>query len=207
MKTTLHALCLFFAFTLLMVSCKEKEPKEDAIFDPRYPETPQITKQANDKLSEADFIFMHDNYLVELYVQDSTNKVMKKVPDFDHLPKGVMATYNLIRDKNGNVMYVAEFPYSASGDWENIYESIFDESGNLLLFVRKSSFIFGQAVVAEKSQYFYNTDHKLVKKTYDLKDGQENPIPDGTSVDFPYRFSYEKYKTRKDWLAAHNLDK
>lgn len=206
MKNTLRIVCLIFTCCYLMVSCKEKEPKEDAIFDPRYPETPQIEKQANDILAEADYVFMHANYQVELYVQDSITKEMKKVPDFDHLPQGLSATYNVIRDHNGNIMYVAEFPYSVSGDWENIYESVFSESGNLLLFVRKSSFMFSQAVVAEKSQYYYNPDHKLLKKTYELKDGQENPIPDGTAIDFPYRFPYEKYKTRKDWLDAHGLE-
>jgi len=67
------------------------------------------------------------------------------VPDFDHLPKDLVATYNLIRDKNGNVMYVAEFHIQLPATGK-IFTKVFSTKVQPPLFVRKSSFVFGQAV-------------------------------------------------------------
>lgn len=190
-----------------LFSCGDKDLKEDAVFDPKEPETAQIIKQTNDILAEADRVFMRENYLVELYVQDSTKKDITKVDNFENPPVGLSSTYNIIRYKSGEIMYAAEFPYCASGEWENIYESIFDEQGNLLKFVRKSSFVSNNMVVAEKSEYFYNSDHKLLKKTYERKDQNNKAIGDEVNINFKYRFPYERYKTRTEWLEAHGLKK
>lgn len=210
MKKLLFKSLVLFTSCLLFTSC-EKELPEDAVWDPRYPETDGICAQAKELLSEADLIFMRDNYLVELYTQVGEEGI-KLVPDFENIPTNLTATYNIIRNKEGHVMYAAEFPYSESGDWENIYESIFDDKGDLVVFVRKSSFFYNDdkhsdVIVYEKSEYFFNSDHELVKKTYQLKFGDKTEVPQGIKIDFQYRFPYEKYMTRKKWLKGHGLEK
>lgn len=193
--------------TLLFLSCSDKEIREDAIYDPKEPETAEIIKQSNELLNQADYIFMRENYLVELYVQDSTKQEIIRVPNFENIPAGLIATYNIIRYKSGEIMYVAEFPYSTTGDWENIYESVFDETGKLLKFVRKSRFIEKDNLVSEKSEYYYNSKHKLLKKTYECMDQNNKNIADDNELEFKFRFPYNKHFTRAEWLEAHGLKK
>ncbi len=203
MKNSFLKIFILVLWSINFVCCKEKELPEDAVLDLRNSETPAIESQANDLMARADYIMMRSNYLVELYVQDSTSKVLRKVANFDTIPPKLASVYNVIRNQNGDIFYVAEFPYSPTGEYENIYESVFDNSGNLLLFVRKSTF----DIVYEKSEYFYNERHDLVKKTYFLSDIEDKEIPSQLKINFNYRFPYEKYKTRKEWLKAHGLEK
>lgn len=201
---------ILFSSCFLFASCEKKLP-EDAIYDPRYPETDKIIEEAKDILNQADHIFMRENYLVELYIQTDDEEI-KLVPHFQDVPENLSSTFNIIRNKDGNIMYVAEFPYSESGDWENIYESIYDSKGDLILFVRKSSFLHSdslntEVVIYEKSEYYYSSSHKLLKKTYLMKYAKQDQVPTGVKVDFPYRFDYKKYKTRRKFLRAHDLDK
>lgn len=204
MKTKL-ILCAISS--LLLFACGNKDLKEDAVFDPKEVGTSEVIKQSNDILAEADRIFMRENYLVELYIEDSTKTSLQKVDNFENIPAGLVATYNIIRYKSGEIMYVAEFPYCKTNEWENIYESLFDETGNLLKFVRKSSFFEANMVVAEKSEYYYNAEHDLLKKTYERKDQNNKAIPDEVELKFQYRFPYAKYTSRAEWLEAHGLAK
>jgi hypothetical protein len=211
MRNILFTSLILFTSCLFLTAC-EKELPEDAVYDPRFPETDGICVQAKDLLKQADLIFMRDNYLVELYTQAGEEQGIKLVSNFDNAPENLTATYNIIRNKEGHIMYAAEFPYSESGDWENIYESVFNDKGDILVFVRKSSFFYNDAnhsdvIVYEKSEYFYNSDQKLIKKTYQLKFGDKTEIPQGVKIDFQYRFPYKKYMTRKKWLKAHSLEK
>lgn len=206
MKKEVVKMMLFLSMSLFFFSCGEKV-KEDETYDPRYPETAQITKEANDILALADNVFMRNNSLVELYTQENNSNELKLVPNFEHVSSNLKAIYNIIKYKDGQVMYVAEFPFSASNDWENIYESIFDERGNLILFVRKSSFLSDKKIVREKSEYFYDESHRLLKKTYLIVDAQDKPIPEDVKINFSARFPYEKCMTRKDWLESHAMSK
>ncbi len=198
------ALILFT--TLILASCSKKIMKEDAIFDPKKTETPKIIEESDNALNIATRIFLNENYYVELYTQDKDQDLVK-VEDFNNVTPELSASYNLIRYKSGEMMYVAEFPYAESGDWENIYESVFDIEGNLLKFIRKSSFVEGDRLISEKSEYYYNKRHELIKKTYEIKDHKNQPIEDISGIDFKYRFPYEIYPTRKKWLKAHGLER
>ncbi len=211
MKNIFLTSLVLFSSCLLFASCEKKLP-EDAIYDPRHSDAETIMADAQLILDRVDHIFMKENYQVELYIQTADDKGIKKVPHFEDIPENISATYNIIRNKDGNIMYAAEFPYSQSGDYENIYESIYNTKGDLIKFVRKSSFFHSDTlntdvVAYEKSEYYYNLKHKLLKKTYVMKYGPLNKVPLGVKVEFPYRFKYKKYKTRKKWLRAHDLEK
>ncbi len=197
---------LILLSSLFLFSCSKKIMKEDAIFDPKKDETPQIIAESDNVLNIATRIFLQENYYVELYTQNE-NKGLVKVDNFENLSPEFIASYNLIRYKSGEIMYVAEFPYAKSGNWENIYESVFDKEGYLLKFIRKSSFVQDNRLVSEKSEYYYNKKHELIKKTYEIKDHKDRPINDITGIDFKYRLPYEISLTRKKWLKAHGLEK
>ncbi|MDR1679155.1 MAG: hypothetical protein LBR81_05185 [Prevotellaceae bacterium] len=197
--------CLFSVLSIFLLSCNS-ELKEDAVFDPKNPETPAIAKRADTLMAEVVSVFLFRNYGVELYVQTKNNNNLLRVDNFDNLPENLVASYNIIRNSKDEVIYTAEFPYSASGEWENIYEHIFNDDGNLLLFMRKSTFQNGRQSVSEKSEYYYNAAHKLLKKTYEIKDDKDQEITDYSEISFLYRFPYEQYKTRSEWLKAHKID-
>ncbi len=203
LKSYVISICLI----LFLFSCK-KEIKEDGVFDQRDPQSAIVKAEADSIYRKiADKIFMTDNTFVELYIQNGSDTKMQKVDDFENVPPNLSASYNLMRNADGNVMYVAEFPFYKKGYPENIYESIFDNEGNLLLFVRQSTFPSDNKLIFEKSEYYYNKNHDLIKKTYQIADGNGKPIPEDAIIKFDYRFPYEKYMTRAEWLKAHHLEK
>lgn len=205
MKKNISLIAIVLSIAVLSGCGCTKTLNENAVFDPKYPETPQREQLADSILKVADYFFMRNNYFVELYVRDSTSMTMQQVPTFyENLPSDIESTYNMIRYEDGNIMYVAEFPYSPTREWENIYESFFDKDGSLVLFTRQSSFIVENKAMYEKSTYLYDIDHKLLKKTYTLKDNTEKELSE-TEISFPFRFPYKQYKTREAWLKAHKL--
>ena len=211
MKNFMLTTLILFSSCFLFAGC-EKELPEDAVYDPRYPETDKIVEEAKGILGQADFIFMRENFRVEIYYQTKNDNAIKLVSDYENRPDNLKSVFNVIRNKEGNIMYVAEFLYGESGEWENTYEHIFNSEGDLLVFVRKSSFLQNDTlnkdvVIYEKSEYYYNRNHKLLKKNYLMKYANQNQAPLGVKVEFPYRFEYKQYKTRKKWLKAHDLDK
>lgn len=129
------------------------------------------------------------------------DKLINKVPNFNDVPESFYASYNLIKSKSGNIVYIAEYPFSESDDWYLIYENFFDENGNLIAFVRKCSFFNGECaeIVHEKSEYYYNSKHELIKKTFEIKDGKNKTL-DFKKCVFNYRFGYQRYLTLNEFL-------
>ena len=114
----------------------------------------------------------------------------------------------MIRNKAGQIIYIAEYPESESGDWNLIYENYFDTNGNLIAFIRKCSFFNGECaeIVHEKSDYYYNLKHELIKKTYEITDGDKKAL-DFKKCVFNYRYDYKKYTTLSDYLNKYRFEK
>lgn len=201
---------IYFLLSLfLFTACSEERLAEEATYDPREEGSDEICAKSDSILSVADRIFMSENWFVELYVQNGETNEMKKVPNFDVLPKVLKAYYNVIRYSNGEIMYVVEFDTNKEGKYEHTYESLFDEEGNLIEFIRKSTFTGSECTgeAFEKSEYYYNSSHDLIKKTYALKDAATDVNIMISKCKFKYRTPYEIYTTREEWLKAHNLEK
>lgn len=210
MKKTYFSIAFLVSILMLLCGCGNNDLKEDAVYDPRYPETAAYVKQANLLEAQVNDILMHNNQYVELYYQYEDDEAMHKVPNFDKLDKQkVKAVYNVIRYNNGELMSVNEMPYCKTGEWDNEYISLFNEQGNLIKFTRVSMFSIPKEGVAmiEKSDYYYDNSHKLLKKNYTLKDlrNPEKEVDPSTIKSFPYRFDYKKYMTKGDWLEVHGL--
>jgi hypothetical protein len=191
----------------LFSSCKKDTVNEEAIFDPQNKESEQITQKYQQLVAKAEFIFDRQNYLVELYYQEKGSDEMIKTPSFNDIPANkVQAFYNLIRYSNGQLMYVNEFPLTEPRNWDIIYESYFDENGKIVVFSRLCTFYNSKCadLVSEKSEYFYNKEFKLIKKTYQIVDGNEKPLHYQDCV-FPYRFPYDIYKNADEWLKKHPI--
>ncbi|MCK9163078.1 MAG: hypothetical protein WCR29_05185 [Bacteroidales bacterium] len=95
------------------------------------------------------------------------------------------------------IMYVREMILNENQAWDYIYENVFDENGVERLFIRHySTFKSVCAEVAfELSEYFYDENNELIKKTYSIFDGQNNPL----DID-------DCWMEREDYLIYKNFD-
>ena len=103
------------------------------------------------------------------------------------------------------VLYVREMVLNENQAWDYIYENIFDENGVGRLFIRHySTFKSVCAEVAfELSEYFFNENNDLIKKTYSAFDGQQHPL----DIEYCWmdREEYLKYKTFTELNSRFNL--
>lgn len=93
------------------------------------------------------------------------------------------------------VMYVGEMILNENQAWDFIYETIFDQDGLTRMFIRQySTFNSVCAQVAfERSEYFFNAQNEVIKKTYEIFDANHNPL----NIDdcWMEREDYIKYKS------------
>lgn len=183
----------------------------------------EIEEETNIELNSKDFKIVLNTYnqleekvlkcyktnisCVELYIQMSETSGIKRVAKFNDSIDTYFSSYNVIRDNFGHIIHIAEYPFSESGDWDLVYENYFDTNGNLIAFVRTSSFFNGvcSEIVRENSEYFYNNKHELIKKTYSISDGDNKKINAEKCV-FNYRFKYQQEFTIDDYLAKHKFE-
>jgi len=154
-----------------LISCNSQttEITEESNFDLKSTDLTNVLKTFSSISKEVDIVYKKDTDMEGL---------IKKVPDFNDTAESFYASYNMIRNKAGQIIYIAEYPESESGDWNLIYENYFDTNGNLIAFIRKCSFFNGECaeIVHEKSDYYYNLKHELIKKTYEVTDGDKKSL-------------------------------
>ncbi|MES2064661.1 MAG: hypothetical protein V4456_22275 [Bacteroidota bacterium] len=142
--------------------------------------------------------------------------VLVKVPnkkDFVYVyngkwPNEVEYTLNILKNKNGNIIYVSQSPFSESGDWDISYEHYFDEEGNVFAFYKEES-IFDEnvkgGVVRSKLLNYYNKNFKIITQNNWLVDVNGNVIK-ANKNDFDFRdYNYTIYKNLADCLKGYNI--
>lgn len=121
----------------------------------------------------------------------------------------LLKRYDVIKgydeEESKNYVYIKEYIFNKNQAWDFIYERIYDNEGKLKYFVRRyNTYNSGCAEVAfEESEYFYNPNGDLVKKTYQIYDSQNNPLDiDNCYMD---REVYDKYMLLQDFLRTNPL--
>jgi hypothetical protein len=108
-------------------------------------------------------------------------------------PENTVVSINLLRDRNGSIIYYAEYPFSQSGDWFIGYEYYVDTlTGHIYGFRRTANFFNSMCVdgvLEEESMYFFNNEFKLIGKEYILNDTDGKDVL-GASCYFPYDYVY-----------------
>jgi hypothetical protein len=108
-------------------------------------------------------------------------------------PKKLEAIYQVCRDSLGRIVYLAESPFSASGDWDIVYRSYYDGRGRIFAFERTAGF-FNSACIEgalyETTVKFFNAQGQVVATEQTYADDKGTPIRD-KPCDFPYNFPYE----------------
>lgn len=204
MRQTIIILLLF----IITIDCKAQPIKilEETIYELKSPDLNNCLERYNFIANEVELIYNQDTTKIELYLQIEENGLISRVKNFDNVPEDFYASYNVIRSKIGKIIYISEYPHSGSGDWDLGYENYFDEKGNLIAFIRKCGFFNGVCaeIIHEKSEYFYNLKHVLVKKTYEITDENKKPLNYKNCI-FNYRYDYKQYLTLEDYLEKNKF--
>lgn len=199
---------LFAILFSILISCDSRPKKifEETIFQSNSAELKTILKKYEDLSKDVSLIYKNNFKSLELYLQLNDSGIVSRVPNFDQIPEAYSATFNLMKNKSYKIFYIGECPHCESGDWYIVYESYFDENGNLIAFVRNCNFFNGECagVVYEKSEYFYNMQHIMIKKTYEITDKDKKPL-DYKKCVFNYRFKYSQCLTLSDYLKNHKF--
>jgi len=181
---------------------------EDSIYDSQSPEIGKIQEQYETISNYVEHVIKDDSK-VELYLQAKKNANVFRVHDFENLPDSLYASYCTIRNKENSIIYIAQTLYSFSGDWLILYENYLDDHGNLICFKRSYSdfsFIRGsESAKSEESIYFFDKNHKLLKKTYKLMDAQKNPVKCET-CEKNILLDYVIYKSLDDILGNNKAE-
>lgn len=139
-----------------------------------------------------DTLFNHDkDKLIVLAKMVDNDKPMRIINGI--FPDNVETTFNILKDSLGHIVTVSEFPFSQSGDWNIIFTHYFDKNGKTFAFERQTNFfnsICTDGVAFETRTEFYNSDFKLIDKTYKLVD-EKNGTLKLDSCQFPYDYEYK----------------
>ena len=111
----------------------DKASDEVKVFDKNVEGEADLIDKAEALQSKVDDIFMKNNVYVELYVEMKDDNSLIKVDNFDDIKdkSKVAKTYNIVRYESGALMNLTEMPNPAGREFENIYNSLYDEQGNI----------------------------------------------------------------------------
>ena len=192
---------------LFFVGCtRQVHINEETNYRSKSPNIYKIVSNYKKVAKEVANCFTKDSSKIELYLQLDKTDATTRVASFDSVMQPEYNGYNLIRNKQGKIIFISEYPVTDSDEYDMIYESYFDPNGNLLAFIRKCIFNNGGCakIVNEKSDYYYDEKHKLVLKTYELTDENKKPLKYINCI-FNFRFEYKIYKTTKEYLKARQF--
>lgn len=188
----------------------DKASDEVKVFDKKVESEADLIDEAEALQSKVDDIFMKNNVYVELYVEMKDDNSLIKVDNFDDIKdkSKVAKTYNIVRYENGALMNLTEMPNPAGREFENIYNSLYDEQGNIVKFQRVSRFMIEQvSQFIETSAYYFDKNHEAVKKDYKIIDlfNMDRVVNPGEAESSPGRIQYDVFLTAKDFNEAHPL--
>jgi hypothetical protein len=108
-------------------------------------------------------------------------------------PKKFEAMYQVCQDSAGHIVYLAESPFSETGDWDIVYRSYYDARGRIFAFERTAGFYNSTCTTGplyENLTRFFNTQGQVVATEQTYTDEKGVAIKD-KPCDFPYNFPYE----------------
>ncbi len=103
---------------------------------------------------------------------------------------------------NEEYTYIKGYIFNKNQAWDYIYERIYNKEGSLIFFARYyNTYNSGCSEVAfEESEYFFDNEGELIKKTYNIYDNRNNLLDMGNC--YMDRESYDKYFSLKDFLSV-----
>ncbi len=197
---------MLILFVRLFSSCNSSENKTSLSTSSRLLPESDVMERLRYQKNNIDSLFKHntDKVIVVAKLTDGNEPILIKNGNF---PENVETTYNILKDSLGNVMLVSEFPFSESGDWSITFSHYFDKKGKTFAFERQTNFfnsICTNGIAFETRTEFYDSDFKLIDKTYKLVD-EKNTTLEKDSCQFPYDYNYDISKNSNKYLKVNNL--
>ena len=142
-----------------------------------------------------------------VFVKVPGNKNLVAVKN-DRWPDEVEYTYNIYKNPTGKIVFIAQIPFSESGDWDIVHKYYFDDHGNTFAFLKQAS-IFNDdlkgGVVREILLNYYDQKFKNISQVTKLTDKDYRSIrKNKNSYDFPDDQSVI-YKNLSECVAAYNI--
>lgn len=154
------------------------------------------------------------DYVNTLRDKDSLVYHFLRVAGEDEISPMISGLYNLNIDRRfevifhpntDRVMYVREMVLNENQAWDYTYENIFDKEGVERLFIRHHcTFQSDCAELAfERSEYFFDKNNELIKKTYSIFDDEKKPLENFDC--WMDREEYTKYNNFEELNTKLNL--
>jgi hypothetical protein len=152
------------------------------------------------------YIKQHGNELIVL-VKIPGKKALVRVKG-DHWPDEIEYTYNILKDHSGKIIFIAQTPYSESGDSNIEYRHYFDEQGKAYAFSSEESIFNGNikgGVIRKMLLKYFDADSKAISETNTLMDKDNKQIKkDPKHFDFSDD-AYIIYKNLSDCLIGYKI--
>jgi hypothetical protein len=177
--------------------------EESSVIEAEGEVAKSLVDLSEDLLSYVNILKDRDSLVYHFCVMKDENNI---IPQVDDNTIKLDKKFDIVFHPNTNkVMYVSEMILNENQAWDFIYERIFDENGLLKMFIRHySTFNSVCAEVAfEISEYFYNEKGDLIKKTYEIFNGDHNPL--NINDCWMEREDYVKEKSFNELNAKFNL--
>jgi hypothetical protein len=193
-RTSFFALALFL---LVGMGCSDRAKPATAIPDygskaEAAAENPVLARQLLLQKLHIDALTLDTltPALVFIKVPDQPTPVAVKNRDY---PKKLQAIYQVCRNSEGRIVYLAESPLSESGDWDIVYRSYYDAQGRIFAFERTAGFFNSACTAGALYQTlikFFNPQGQVIATEQSFQDEEGKEIQN-IPCDFPYNFPYE----------------
>jgi hypothetical protein len=152
------------------------------------------------------YIEKHSNDLIVL-VKIPGKKALVRVKG-DQWPDEIEYTFNILKDHSGKIIFIAQMPYSESGDSNIEYRHYFDEQGKTYAFSGKES-IFDDnvkgGVVRQTLLKYFDVNSKTINEVYRLTDVNNKELKTNVNkIDFSDDV-FTIYKDLNDCLKDYKI--
>jgi hypothetical protein len=180
---------------------------EEKIVDVQGEDNDALVEKINNIFSTIQSLEQQDTIFSYYAIYETSPQIVEYFDNKNSL-KGIVTKFDVAKikdDNENNYTFIKETVFNENQAWDYIYERLYDKDNKLVYFVRRyNTFNSGCAEVAfEKSDYYYNSNGDLIKKTYEIYDSNNNILHSQNC--FMERESYDKYMTLGDFLSEHQL--
>lgn len=151
---------------------------EEKVFQDESDEARELVLHIEDLLNYAIYLNENDS-LTYRYAKYKDNEEFieyeGQLPSLEDIER----RFELVDCKEENsFLYCKEYIYNQNKAWDFIYERLYDSSGKLILFIRHyNTYNSVCAEVAfERSEYYWDKEGNLIRKTYEIYDSNNNPL-------------------------------
>lgn len=126
----------------------------------------------------------------------------------ENWPENIETTFNVLKNEAGQVIYVAEFPTSESGDWTLELKHFFNDAGETFIFQKRLTYFnddCGNGVVIDTQTDVFGKGFSYIGTLKQLVDGKGIPIADRTTCSDPYQWTVDKKSTALELMRLKKI--